>query len=221
MKLFWLDLETTGLDPEEDAILEVAVSEAEFLDPFNAKEIYHAVIFHPSHTPWGQWPSDKHYARRSEPGPKNWKPHADLSEFIRDMHGRNGLLQECDDSLTGFQQVEVKLLELIPWIEEPAERPILAGSTINFDQSFIRAHWPELAKRFSHRLYDVSALKLFCRSMGMEKVPKAEAHRAKDDVLESIAHGRLCQDWLALNLMPSGGRWILDPDATTESVVDP
>ena len=57
-------------------------------------------------------------------------------------------------------------------------------------------HMPRLAARFSHRHYDVSAVKLFCRSLGMPKPPKAEAHRATADVLESIAHARLCAEWL-------------------------
>ncbi len=55
---------------------------------------------------------------------------------------------------------------------------------------------PTLAERFSHRYYDVSAVKLFCRSLGMPKPQPAEAHRAMADIQESIAHARQCARWL-------------------------
>ena len=61
---------------------------------------------------------------------------------------------------------------------------------------------PTLDKRLSYRHYDVSAVKLFCQSLGMPKLPKAEAHRAKDDILESIAHAKKCADWLAVEYPP-------------------
>ena len=44
-------------------------------------------------------------------------------------------------------------------------------------------------------------MKLFCQSLGMPKIPKAEAHRAMADVEESARHGSLCLDWL-LSSMP-------------------
>jgi oligoribonuclease (3'-5' exoribonuclease) len=46
MKLLWLDLETTGLDPTTCKILEIAVSVADLTDPFNATPVYHAVLWH-------------------------------------------------------------------------------------------------------------------------------------------------------------------------------
>jgi oligoribonuclease (3'-5' exoribonuclease) len=74
----------------------------------------------------------------------------------------------------------------------------LAGSSVHFDHGFIKHWWPQLASRFSHRHYDVSAVKLFCESLGMPRLPKAEAHRAREDILESIAHARECVRWLAV-----------------------
>ena len=73
---------------------------------------------------------------------------------------------------------------------------LLAGSSIHFDLGFLRVHMPKLAAKFSHRLFDVSAIKLFCESLGMPKLPKAEAHRAMVDVEESFAHYKACADWV-------------------------
>ncbi len=73
---------------------------------------------------------------------------------------------------------------------------MLAGSSIHFDHAFLAVHMPRFAARLSHRHYDVSAIKLFCQSLGADKFPKAEAHRAKDDIAESIAHAKACAEWL-------------------------
>lgn len=174
MKLYWLDLETTGLDPEREVILEVSLSEAEFLDPFNAKHIYCAVAF------------------LSNSGIRLLDP------VVREMHTKNNLLAECQASMKTMHGVEAELLALVPWVKDKAERPILAGSCVSFDHRFIAKHWPTLNERFSHRHFDVSALKLFCQSQGMDKFPKGEAHRALADVEESIAHAKLCNEWLML-----------------------
>jgi len=182
MKLIWMDLETTGLDPHSNTILEVAVSVAEFERPFDAMPAYEAVA-----------------EIAAMDGPTRMI-YADglfkLDPFVFDMHTKNGLLVDCARSSLTLAQIEDDLLDIVPEVEDKEERPILAGSTIHFDLGFVRAHWPRLAARLSHRCYDVSAIKLFARSMGMTKQPKGEAHRARQDVEESIAHGRECAEWL-------------------------
>lgn len=176
MKLIWADLETTGLNEKEDDILEVAISIADFHDPFKALPLYHKVLYLPEDC------------------------QDTLDPFIINMHTKNGLLVECAKSRALIEQVEEELLQIIPEASNKDERPILAGSTISFDHGFIRQHMPRVAKRLSHRHYDVSTLKLFCQSLGMPKFVKGEAHRAKDDILESIAHGAACLEWLKKNV---------------------
>jgi oligoribonuclease len=170
MKLLWLDLETTGLDPRECKVLEVAVMQADFATPFVATPLYNTVIEHDG---------------------KN------LSPFILDMHTKNGLLIECTlpDALR-IEEVDAALVHLVPQAASREDLPVLAGSSIHFDHDFIRVHLPNFAKRLSHRHYDVSAVKLFCESIGMPKLPRAEAHRAQADVLESIDHAQRCAEWV-------------------------
>jgi oligoribonuclease len=171
-KLIWLDLETTGLDPQKDRILELSASEATLADPLCRRFVYGQVF----------------KLNRGHP----------LSDFILDMHTKNGLLEECYNSQVSLVGCEEFLLKRYPEVEKE-ERPILAGSTIHFDMAFLKFWMPRFAARLSHRLYDVSAIKLFCQSLGMPKLPKAEAHRATEDVLESIEHARSCVRWLRLN----------------------
>ena len=173
MQLVWIDLETSGLRPDQDVVLEIAVSLADLSSPFDARPAYHAVL----------------YAR----------PAKTLDPKVLEMHTKNGLFAECagPGARSDFDRIEEELLALVPDVDDPNEKPVLAGSSVHFDHEFLKDEFPKFAARLSHRHYDVSAVKLFCRSLGMPKLPRAEAHRAKDDVLESIAHARLCAGWLA------------------------
>jgi oligoribonuclease len=177
MKLVWLDLETTGLDPLVTQVLEVAVAEADLHDPFNIKFIYEAVL------------------------PLAPTLISDLNPFIIDMHTKNGLLAECAMTTAKSRaQVDEELAQLVEWVDDKDERATLAGSSIHFDHSYIKVHLPLTNRKLSHRHYDVSALKLFCQSMGMPRFKKAEAHRAKEDIIESVTHARECAEWLKEHL---------------------
>lgn len=171
MKLLWLDLETTGLDPRECKVLEVAVMQAELTSPFAVTPFYHCVMQHDG---------------------------KDLSPFILEMHTKNGLLAECVRSDAFIEEADAALAALVPQAASREDLLVLAGSSIHFDHDFIRVHLPEFAKRLSHRHYDVSAVKLFCESIGMPKLPRAEAHRAQADVLESIDHAQRCAEWVRI-----------------------
>lgn len=184
MKLLWLDLETTGLDPNKHTILEVACRLADFERPFetsNDAGPYEAVVFFEDPATLPAW-------SRAEM----------FDQIVIDMHTKNGLWEACRSSVRTLLEIESDVLEMLP---SDLGDVVLAGSTIGFDQSFLRVHMPRLATRLHYRLYDVTSVKLFCQSLGMPKFPKAEAHRAMPDVLESIAHAKACRDWLAAHYM--------------------
>jgi oligoribonuclease len=177
--LYWLDLETTGLDPTRDVLLELAIAEADLEHPFDIGPISNYVFG------WDDTPRK---------GPMFGS--GTMNDLVRTTHTKNGLLEECKVSSWSVHDVEEQLLTLVPEVSGD-DKPTLAGSSVHFDAGFLRVHMPRLAARFSHRYYDVSAVKLFCRSLGMTKIPKAEAHRASEDILESIEHAKLCVKWIA------------------------
>lgn len=172
MKLFWLDLETTSLDPLTGRILELAVAEADLGDPFEIGPILNRVL---------------RFGQTTDRVP---------DPVVLDMHAKSGLLAECSESTLTVADVEGELLDLVPEVADKDDRPVLAGFGVHFDHGFLRVHMPRLAARLHYRHYDVTPVGFFCRSLGMGKIPKAHAHRAREDVLESIEYARKCADWL-------------------------
>lgn len=175
MQLVWIDLETSGLDPVMCQILEISVALSTLDDPFNAKHVYHGVL---------GIDDSVHFDR-----------------IALEMHQKNGLLEECRQSKLHWQDVTEALSPLIPIVEDRDSKPTFAGASVHFDASFVRARdrYPRstpFSSRFTHRVYDVSAIKLFCRSLGMPKLDHGQAHRTVADVNEAIAHAKMCAEWL-------------------------
>ena len=178
--IYWLDLETTGLDPAKDVILELAIVRARFEEPTKPLASFHAVLgFQGSNV-------------------LDWHPK------VQEIHTKSGLVDECRRSTLTLRDVENGLDTFVP---EPATDPAdpqkhdgkwtLAGACVHFDRDFLVRHMPRIGHRFMNRTLDVSGLKLFCRTLGMDRLPKGEAHRAKDDIAESMAHLVICRKWLA------------------------
>jgi len=190
MRLIWLDTETSGLDPLRHTILELAVGVADLANPFDLLTRDRFVLrYTDAHTRGTQCqePGDGVVGLGTDDGPCaacNFSPEA------RALHEKNGLLVECARATATMGGVEERLLVLIEGEPERGEgKPTLAGSTVHFDRGFLRAAAPRFTARLSHRHY--------CESLGMPRLAKAEAHRALEDILESVDHARRCVQRLA------------------------
>jgi oligoribonuclease len=167
----WLDLETTGLDPNRCQIIEVAATLVD--DGPEGDMSPHGVpvigVVKQSDSAWID----------------------EMDPFVRDMHTRNGLIEECQsERAVTLGLLEQHLISLAMPLCTGPRSVVLAGSTVHFDQSFIRVHMPRLAERLSHRCFDVSTLKMADRAWADQPFKKAEAHRALPDVLESLEHAK-------------------------------
>lgn len=159
-KYLWIDLETTGLDPLRDVILEcAAVITGPDLEPI---ERLHAVL---------------HVASPQ------------MSDFVREMHTKNGLLDEVRAARLNVLDLDECLIGIIDGYGWADGKPIIAGSTISFDRSFLRPHCPDTHILLHYRQLDVSSCMMLCNDLGA-KFPKAEAHRAMPDILESIENAK-------------------------------
>lgn len=161
-KMFWVDLEMTGLDENVDKILEVAVLVTDL--SFNVLESYHRVVFQPKEVLDG------------------------MNEWCKVTHGKSGLTAAVAHGVP-IETVEKELIEL-SMRHFASEKIVLCGNSVGNDQRFLLKHMPELAKRIHYRVVDVTSFKEIFRSKWNINVQKAEGHRALDDILESIGELR-------------------------------
>jgi oligoribonuclease len=157
--LFWVDLEMTGLDEKLDCILEVAVVITD-LD-FKILEQYHQVVFQPPEV------LEK------------------MNSWCKKTHGESGLTAEVAGGKP-LATVERDLFDLIGRHFSPDERIVLVGNSVGNDKRFIDEYMPEFAKRLHYRLIDVSSFKEIFREKYRVAFSKGNAHRAVDDIHESI-----------------------------------
>ena len=165
--LCWLDMEMTGLNPDADRIIEVAmiITDAD-LNVVAQSEVY--VI---------------HQSDEVLNGMDAWNTAT---------HGRTGLTQRVRDSRLTEAEVEEKLLDFISaWI--PEKTSPMCGNTIHQDRRFMVRYMPKLEAYFHYRNLDVSTLKELARRWHPAEakgVVKRGSHQALDDILESIEEMR-------------------------------
>jgi oligoribonuclease len=158
-RIFWIDLEMTGLDETKDSILEVAIVITDYdLKPL---EEYHRVVFQPAEV------IDK------------------MNDWCKKTHGESGLTAAIPNG-TPLAQVDKEVLEIIQRHYGSQDRVILAGNSVGNDKRFIDKYMPLFAKRLHYRLIDVSSFKEIFRDKYSLTFQKKNAHRAVDDIYESI-----------------------------------
>lgn len=158
-KLFWLDMEMTGLEPEIERVIEVAVIVTD-LD-FKTLETYHTVVKQP------------------EVFLEN------MDEWNTKHHGESGLIAKVPGGKEP-EEVEQDLLDLIDRHYSKDERPILCGNSIFQDRKFIDLYFTKLSKRLHYRMMDVTAWKIIMNAKYFVEYQKQDKHRALDDIYESI-----------------------------------
>ena len=157
-KMFWVDLEMTGLDEQVDKILEVAVIVTDL--NFEVIETYHRVVFQPKEVL------------------------DNMNDWCKTTHGKSGLTAAVATG-TPLETVEKELIAL-GQRHFTQEKIVLCGNSVGNDQRFILKHLPDFSKKVHYRVVDVTSFKEVFRSKWDVNVSKAEGHRALDDILESI-----------------------------------
>ena len=170
-KLLWIDLEMTGLDAEQDVILEVA---AEITD-FNFQTIasYEAMVKQPRDVVIDRMQKNVWWADF---------PH-NRDEFVNNL-----------DKAKPSEQVQKELIALLEqhFASEPA---VLAGNSIHNDRNFIKQWWPEFDLKLHYRMLDVSSFKVLMQGKHGVAFEKKEVHRAFDDIQASIAELQYYLQW--------------------------
>jgi oligoribonuclease len=174
-QLVWLDLEMTGLEVERDTIVEVAciVTDSQLNELDDGIDI----VVH-----------------------QDADALARMDDFVRRMHTKSGLLPLISASDVSVAEAERRTLEYVrKHVATPRVAP-LCGNSIGTDRRFLDRYMNELENFLHYRSIDVSSLKELCRRWYPEvyaKRPgKVEAHRALDDIKESIEELRFYRDEL-------------------------
>jgi oligoribonuclease len=161
-----MDLEMTGLDPARHVIVEIAT-----------------LLTDDQLQPIAEGPDIVVHATAEELG--------GMDDVVRTMHARSGLAAAIESSSISLAEAGRRTLDFLrAHIDEPRSVP-LCGNSIGTDRRFLAAHLPEIENFLHYRSIDVSTLKELCRrwypDILADAPPKREAHRALDDIRESIA----------------------------------
>lgn len=169
--LVWLDMEMTGLDPDRDRIIEVAmvVTDAGLETVAEAPVL---VVHQPDAVLDG------------------------MDEWNRNTHGRSGLIDKVKASILDEAAVEAQLLAFMQQYV-PGRASPMCGNSICQDRRFLARYMPALEAWFHYRNLDVSTLKELVRRWRPELAKglvKQGKHEALADIYESIAELRYYRD---------------------------
>lgn len=174
-RLVWLDLETTGLDPDHDTILEIATvitdKDLNTIATGPVLPVHHPESLYLQMDPWCQ-----------------------------QTHGASGLIEACRASTIGLAEAEIRTLRFIERYVPKGASP-LAGSSIHFDRAFLRRLMPTLEGHLHFRCLDVSSFREAIKRWRpdvVEKNVKRYPHRAAADIEESIAELRYYREAFAI-----------------------
>ena len=194
---FYLDVETTGLNPSTDLIIEFAAAvvdeELEILD----ERLY---IF----------PMSNYIERKLEAA----------DSVVKDMHTENHLLAEmtklqAEGNVFSYNYykscLEADILNWFGYFQFKPGTLELAGSGVHFDRTFLKVHMPVLESFLHYRNFDVSTMKRMVKRWAPEyyrRNPIFEwdsSHRAQSDMRVSVEHTRLVRGIFSISerLWPS------------------
>ncbi|MBD3648024.1 MAG: oligoribonuclease [Pseudomonadales bacterium] len=169
--LVWIDLEMTGLDPDADRILEIAT-----------------IVTDSSLNILEEGPSLA--IRQSE------ELLAGMDEWNTEHHAATGLIDRVRSEGVSEQEAERQTLDFIKKYVGERESP-LCGNSIGQDRRFLNRYMPGLIAWLHYRSVDVSTIKELALRWHPDVyhgVQKRNAHRAMDDVRESIGELRYYRD---------------------------
>ncbi|WP_241503991.1 oligoribonuclease [Pelagibaculum spongiae] len=163
-RLIWIDLEMTGLEPQQDRIIEIAtiVTDADL----NTIAEGPVIAVHQSD-----------------------EILSNMNDWCIEHHGKSGLTERVRQSLFSDAQAEAKTIEFLRQHVKPGTSPI-CGNSIGQDRRFLYRYMPELEAYFHYRYLDVSTLKELAKRWKpeiMDGFHKSGSHLAMDDIRESIA----------------------------------
>jgi oligoribonuclease len=169
--LIWIDLEMTGLDPQNDRIIEIATVVTDAALEVLAEGPVIAI----------------HQSEHVLDGMDEWNTR---------QHGQSGLIDRVRRSTTDAGEAERATLAFLAQWVTPGKSP-MCGNSICQDRRFLARLMPSLEAFFHYRNLDVSSLKELARRWApaiYEGFKKDSSHLALDDIRDSIDELRHYRD---------------------------
>lgn len=170
--LVWIDMEMTGLEPDTDRVLEIAVILTDS-DLNIIAEGPDLVVFQPEDVL------------------------AKMDDWNQKHHGESGLLDRVRASTVTETMAEDRVVQFLESRCAPKKSP-LAGSSVHQDKRFLQRYMPRVDAYLHYRIIDVSSVKELVQRWHADvfnaRPPKRNAHRALDDIRESIDELRYYRD---------------------------
>ncbi|MBC7503124.1 MAG: oligoribonuclease [Herminiimonas sp.] len=161
--LVWVDMEMTGLDPDNDLIIEIAV----IVTDSNLNVLAEGPVF-------AIHQSDEALDK--------------MDSWNKGTHGRSGLIERVKASTVTEAEAEATLIDFLK-LHVPAGKAPMCGNSICQDRRFMVRGMPKLEAFFHYRNLDVSTLKELCKRWKPEIATgfkKHQKHTALADIVESI-----------------------------------
>jgi len=162
-RLIWIDLEMTGLDTDQDRIIEIATIVTD--ENLNILAEGPVLAIHQPDIVLNA-----------------------MDEWNTRQHGQSGLIQRVRRSTLTAQDAEQQTLEFLKkWVD--AKKSPMCGNSICQDRRFMHRLMPELEQFFHYRNLDVSSVKELARRWRpeiMDGLKKEASHLAMDDIRDSI-----------------------------------
>lgn len=172
--LIWIDLEMTGLNIENERIIEIAtlVTDSDLNELGTGPEL----VIHQEETLL-----------------------ANMHEWCQRQHGQSGLTERVRQSRITEAQAEAQTIAFLKTLVEPNTSP-MCGNTICMDRRFMARYMPALEAYFHYRHIDVSTIKELAKRWRpdiYQQVQKSDDHRALSDIRASVAELRWYrEEWL-------------------------
>lgn len=169
--LIWLDMEMTGLNPDSDRIIEIAmvVTDAQL----NTVAESPAWVVHQTDAVLDG-----------------------MDEWNKNTHGRSGLIDKVKASTLDEAEVEAQCLAFVK-LHVPERVSPMCGNSICQDRRFMARYMAKLETYFHYRNLDVSTLKELCKRWKPELakgIVKSGKHTALADIYESIEEMKFYRD---------------------------
>jgi oligoribonuclease len=161
--LIWIDMEMSGLNPEVDRVLEIAVVVTD--SELNTVAEAPVLVVHQADALLNA-----------------------MDEWNRSVHSKSGLIARVRASALSEAGAEEQLVRFLDKIVPPATSP-MCGNSVHQDRRFLVRHMPRLEAYFHYRNLDVSTLKELARRWKpqvMAGLTKHGKHEALADIHESI-----------------------------------